>query len=137
MNQHFITVKTFEHQIECFCPDSDHSDEIMIKNGDIIEVSKERKYVIDHGWYCWVIINNYYSFYMSLDALDQYFKKEYILSRLDIELKINYLNFRINLSLDEGDEISFIYHTKYLKGLSGLKMKLDHYINYIEENQLI
>ncbi|MGM0879036.1 MAG: hypothetical protein ACQEWV_31420 [Bacillota bacterium] len=137
MNQHFIAIKTFEHQIECFCPDGDHSGEIIIKNGDIFEVSKERKYVIDHGWYCWVIINNYYSFYMSLDALDQYFKKEYILSRLDIELKINYLNFRINLSLDEGDEISFKYHTKYLKGLSGLKMKLDNYINYIEENQLI
>lgn len=54
-----------------------------------------------------------------------------------IELKLNYLNFRINLSLDEGDEISFKYHTKYLKGLNSLKMKLVNYINYIEENQLI
>ncbi|KKI91200.1 hypothetical protein WQ54_16115 [Bacillus sp. SA1-12] len=137
MNEHFIAVKPFEHQIECFCPDGDHSDEIMIKYGDIIEVSKERKYVIDHGWYGLVIINNYYSFYMSLDSLNQYFKKGTILSRLDIELKVNYLNFRIDQSLDEGDEVSFNYHTKFLKRLTDLKVELDNYIHYIEENQLI
>jgi uncharacterized protein YpiB (UPF0302 family) len=48
-----------------------------------------------------------------------------ILSMIDIELTLNYLQFKINHALDTGDEESFLNFTKKLKESRDLKVKLE------------
>lgn len=126
---HFIAVKTFEHQIHCFCPGGNHTDFLTINKGDIIEVTNDRKFTMANGWYYLVGINDRCIFYMALEDLEQYFMKEQLLSMLDTDLKINYLQFKINQALDAGDEAPFLNYTKKLKELSDLKVKLDQYLS--------
>jgi hypothetical protein len=135
MSQHFIVAKTFEHQIDCFCPGGEHADLLIIKKTDRIEVKDDRKFVMDSGWYSLVIINNEWFLYMALEDLDQYFMKGYIYSMLDIELKINYLQFQVNLALDKGDEVLFLNSTTSLNEASDLKENLESYILDAEKQQ--
>ncbi|MEC2074956.1 hypothetical protein [Metabacillus fastidiosus] len=117
MSQNFIVMKPFAHQIDCFCPDSIHAELLTINKQDIIKMTNECKFVDNNGWYSLVIINDESSFYIANEDLDTYVKQEKIISVLDIELKINYLEFCINRSLDECDKASFLKFTKELNNL--------------------
>ncbi|MGG3798707.1 hypothetical protein [Metabacillus fastidiosus] len=117
MSQHFIVMKPFAHQIDCFCPDSIHAELLTINKQDIIKMTNECKFVDNNGWYSLVIINDESSFYIANEDLDTYVKQEKIISVLDIELKINYLKFCINQSLDKHDKVSFLKFTKELNDL--------------------
>jgi hypothetical protein len=128
MVQHFIVVKTFGHQIDCFCPGSDHADYLTINKSDIIEVTNDRKFTIGNGWYFLVVINSQCFFYMALEDLDKYFMKGKLLSILDIELKINNLQFHVDKALDIGDEVTFLNYTKKLKESNDLRVKLEEYL---------
>jgi hypothetical protein len=68
---------------------------------------------------------------MAHEDLEQYFMKERLLSILDINLKINFLQFKINQALDTGDEASFMNFTKKLKESSDLKVKLEQYLSNV------
>ncbi|WP_257351025.1 IDEAL domain-containing protein [Pseudalkalibacillus decolorationis] len=126
---HLIAVKTFEHQIDCFCPGGDHANFLTINKGDIIEVTNERKFTMANGWYFLVGINDLCIFYIALEDLEQYFMKERLLSVLEIDLKINYFQFKINETLDTGDEASFLSYTNKLIESSELQVKLENYLN--------
>lgn len=128
---HYFAVKTFEHQIDCFCPDGNHAEYLTINKGDIIEVMNERKFTMANGWYFLVMINERCIFFMALEDLEEYFMKEQLLSMFDIDLKINHLQFKINQALDTGDEASFMNFTKKLKESNHLKVKLDNYLRNV------
>lgn len=54
-------------------------------------------------------------------------KKDWLLTILDIDLKINYLGFKINQSLETGDKASFIHFTSQLKEINDLKGIMEQY----------
>jgi hypothetical protein len=55
-----------------------------------------------------------------MEDLEHYFNQHYLYSMLDIELKINYLQFQVNQALDEGNEALFNYSTSRLNDISDL-----------------
>ena len=126
---HYIAVTMFEHKIDCFCPGGDHTDFLTINEGDILEVTAERKFTVTNGWYFLVRFNEHCIFYMSLEDLEQYFIKEQLLSMLDMDLTINHLQYKINQALDTGDKTSFMSFTEKLKEASDFKMKLEQYVS--------
>jgi hypothetical protein len=128
MNQHYIAVKTFQYPIECFCSSSDHTYYLTIHGGDIVEVTDERKYMMANGWYSLVKINERSIFYIALYDLEDFFRKEQLLAMIDIDLQINYLQFKINQAFDTGDEASFIDISKKLNESSELKLKLERHL---------
>jgi hypothetical protein len=127
----YIAVKTFDHQVDCFCPDADHSEVVTIHRGDIIEITPERKYTVINGWYALVIINQNFSFYMAVEDIEWYFTKEQMISMLDVDLKINYFQYKINQALDEGDEISFMNFTEKMNDSNEMKEKLQMYLRNV------
>jgi len=127
----YIAVKTFDHQVDCFCPDADHSEVVTIHRGDIIEITPERKYTVINGWYALVIINQSFSFYMAVEDIEWYFTKEQMISMLDVDLKINYFQYKINQALDEGDEISFMNFTEKMNDSNEMKEKLHKYLRNV------
>lgn len=121
MHRYFIASKLFEHPIDCFCPDGDHATVLPIEKGDIIELTNNRKFIMDRGWYFLVVVNNHENcFYMAIDDLEYYYSKELIFSMLDIELKLNYSQYKIDQALDEGDKQIFRQFTKQFKDLKEL-----------------
>lgn len=127
----YIAVKTFDHQVDCFCPDADHSEVVTIHRGDVIEISPERKYTVINGWYALVIINQSFSFYMAVEDIEWYFTKEQLISMLDVDLQINYYQYKINQALDEGDERSFMNFTEKMNDSNELKDKLQMFLRKV------
>lgn len=127
----YIAVITFDHQVDCFCPDEDHSEVVTIHRGDIIEITPERKYTVINGWYALVIINQSFSFFMAVEDIEWYFTKEQMISMLDVDLKINYFQYKINQALDEGDEISFMNFTEKMNDSNEMKEKLHMYLRNV------
>ncbi|MGJ7922623.1 hypothetical protein [Neobacillus sp. LXY-4] len=129
MNGHFIVAKSFEHEIACSCPGGEHAELLTISKGDTFVVTHNRKHSISNGWYYLVRINDDCSFYMSLRDIEQYVFNEQLISLLDIDLKLNHLHYKINESLDTGDETSFLNFTKKLKEYTAYKIKLEEYLS--------
>ncbi|OAH54326.1 MULTISPECIES: hypothetical protein [Bacillaceae] len=137
MHRHFIVAKSFGHQIDCFCPDGEHADYIVLNKADVIEITNERKNMMDYGWYFMIIINHHRQFYIALEDLDKYFVEGRMMSLFDLELRIIYLNYQIDKALDKGDEPSFLAETKKLKEASILQTHLQRFLHNVEENQII
>ncbi|MBT2686613.1 hypothetical protein J7I93_00285 [Bacillus sp. ISL-47] len=131
MNEHYIAINTFQHDIDCFCPDAYHAFSITIPKGNLIEVTPERKFTMAKGWYVFVVINEQHAFYMAIEDLEQYIKNENILSSMDLDLKINFLQFKIDQDLERGDESSFAIHTNLLNELRKLKVELANHLSTI------
>ncbi|MDL4843254.1 hypothetical protein [Aquibacillus rhizosphaerae] len=124
MVKHFITVQSFFHQIDCFCPDGDHSEVIKINKGDVIKIINERKYINGVGWYFLIEHNSQNSFFAALSDLDYYHSQGLLLSIIDIELTLNYLNFQVDHALDNDDELEFIDVSNKIIESDKLKKKL-------------
>jgi len=123
MIQHFIVAKTFTHQIDCFCPGKEHVNFFTFEKDDVVEVTNECKFINEIEWYSLIIINNRAHFYIAIVDLEQYCRKEQIISILDIELKINYLRFLINQALDTVNKESFLNYTTELNELIHIQKK--------------
>jgi hypothetical protein len=131
MTTSYIAAKTFDHQIDCFCPDDDHSEIVTIQKGDIIDITPERKYTVINGWYVLVILNQRCSFYVSVEDLEWYYIKKQMVTMLDVDLQMNYYKYKINEALDEGDEESFMTHTEKMNDSIDLKEKWDMYLRNV------
>lgn len=131
MKTPYIATKMFDHHIDCFCPDDDHSEVVTIHKGDIIDITPERKYTVINGWYALVILNQSCSFYVAVEDLEWYFSKRQIVTMLDVDLQMNYYQYKINQSLDKGDEESFMAFTEKMNESNELKVKLDRYLRNV------
>lgn len=125
----FISRKKFELQIDCFCPEAIHANVLTINKGDIIEVTNDYKFTMENGWYVLVKFTSQRIFYIGFEDLEYHFMKERLLNKLDIDLSINYLQFKINQSLEAGDKERFIHFTNDLKELSEFKVRLEQYLS--------
>lgn len=128
MIQHFIATETFDHQIDCFCPGEKHEELMTILKGAVVEVTQERRFSEHKGWYVLIIVNQYCVFFIAAEELDKYVKEERLLSLIDIELKINFLQHQIDKTLDKVDKGTFIDTTNELKRVYDLKLHLENYI---------
>ncbi|WP_046175702.1 hypothetical protein [Domibacillus indicus] len=106
MPNYYIAVQSFLHQIDCSCPDKEHSDTVKIDQGDIISVYYERTHTTVDGWFVLIEVNQR-RFYISINDLERYYSQGFLFSGLDIELQLNYLKFHIDESLDHADEGKF------------------------------
>ncbi|TRZ38048.1 hypothetical protein CEQ21_21790 [Niallia circulans] len=113
MQNQFLVVKPFQYMVECTCPRPDHTFFLDLHKGDIITVTEEKKYVDSLGWLMLVMINDY-SVYMFVQELEDFIDEEKIVSVLDMELKRNYLQFKVNESLDTLDKEGFEQYAKEL-----------------------
>ncbi|MBY0156481.1 hypothetical protein M4D56_16350 [Cytobacillus oceanisediminis] len=127
MSEFYIAIDHFDHQIDCFCPDADHVNILHFQKGDLIEVTPERKSTM-LGWYALVVINGQQAFYMAIEDIERYFMSECISSQLDIDLKINYLQYKIDQDLEAGDKDSFAENSRKLSETCSLKEELEFYI---------
>ncbi|MCC3646566.1 hypothetical protein JGK52_07695 [Cytobacillus oceanisediminis] len=127
MSELYIAIEEFEHQVDCFCPDADHVNILHFQKGDFIEVTPDRKYTF-LGWYALVVINGQQAFYMAIEDIERYFRNEYISSQLDIDLKINYLHYKIDQDLESGNRDSFAENSRKLSEICSLKEELEYYI---------
>jgi hypothetical protein len=99
MKNDFIVLTPFQYMIECTCPRPEHTFMLDLHKGDIITVTEERKYVDSLGWLLLVMINDY-SFFMFVDELEEFIATKKMTSLLDMELRMNYLEYKVNESLD-------------------------------------
>ncbi|WP_338448047.1 hypothetical protein R4Z09_17575 [Niallia oryzisoli] len=129
MYRHFIVKKTVKHRKECFCRDQAHAHGITIHEGDIIEIINDRKYIVDKGWYFLISLNNLYEFYLSLEDLEHYYAKGIIVSTADIELSLNYFQYKINEALDTVDEELFCHFTQKFIETRALILKIENYVH--------
>ncbi|KGP71415.1 hypothetical protein [Pontibacillus yanchengensis] len=116
MYSSFIVTAPFKHEVECFCSDVKHTNTITFRKGDHLYLTEEKRYVDDIGWYFKVLINDMYSAYFIITDLEKLYQMEYLHSLFDIELEINYYQYKVNQALDEKDEETFTdYVTKLEK----------------------
>ncbi|MGF2614309.1 IDEAL domain-containing protein [Rossellomorea vietnamensis] len=133
MGNHYIAVQSFLHEVDCFCPDKEHLDWLKVRQGDIINIQHERTYNMVNGWYVLIEVNDS-SFYIAVEDLNQYYIRGLFISEIDIELRVNYLKFRIDEALENSDEGKFYELTEEwldFKNYRELLAAADSIIQYI------
>ncbi|MFT8322827.1 MAG: hypothetical protein ABF649_18305 [Bacillus sp. (in: firmicutes)] len=113
MKNNYIVASSFQYMIECTCPSPDHVFSINLHKGDMITVTEEKKYIDSLGWLVLVLINDY-QVYMYIQELEDFVAERKIYSVMDLDLKINYLQFKVNETLDSLDKNNFSVFAKEL-----------------------
>ncbi|KOP63686.1 IDEAL domain-containing protein [Priestia megaterium] len=126
MDTHFIIMKPFCHEVGCCCPEQQHQHMINFRQGDIWTITNNRKYVDGLGWYCLIDINNEFQFFIYVDDIQELHAKGSICSIWDLDLKINYLNFKINKALDTYDREAFLSLSNELRHTQQVKSKMNY-----------
>ena len=123
MKNDFIVLAPFQYMIECTCPRPEHSFILDLHKGDIITVTEERKYVDSLGWLLLVMIKDY-SFFMFVDEIEEFISSKKITSLLDMELRMNYLEYKVNESLDGLNKELFDLFASELNDLKSIQKDL-------------
>lgn len=124
MFQQFVTINEFTHMLDCYCPYCQELNHFDFQIGDIIELTEEQKFLPEMGTYILVKVNKEYSFFIAAEDLDYYYKKENICSLGDLQLKENYLRFKIDEALDCSDKESFHSHVHQFNEVQELLKKV-------------
>ncbi|WP_449598701.1 hypothetical protein [Niallia sp. Marseille-Q9988] len=123
MKNDFIVLTPFQYMIECTCPRPEHTFILDLHKGDIITVTEEKKYVDSLGWLLLVMINDY-SFFMFVDEIEEFIANKKITSLLDLELRMNYLDYKVNESLDVLNKEKFDVFARELNDLKAIQKDL-------------
>lgn len=123
MKNDFIVLAPFQYMIECTCPRPEHTFILDLHKGDIITVTEERKYVDSLGWLLLVMVNDY-SFFMFIDEIEEFIANKKITSLMDMELRMNYLEYKVNESLDGLNKEQFELFAKELNDLKFIQNEL-------------
>ncbi|KAB7673174.1 hypothetical protein [Bacillus sp. B1-b2] len=113
MTNDFIVTTPFQYLIECTCPRPEHTFILNLQVGDRITITEERKYVDSLGWMLLVHINEY-NFFMFIDEIEEFITEKKISSIIDMELRMNYLTYKVNESLDSLNKDLFDMYAKEL-----------------------
>ncbi|MFP7733337.1 IDEAL domain-containing protein [Priestia aryabhattai] len=130
MDAHFIIMKPFCHEVGCCCPEQQHQHMINFHQGDVWTITDNRKYVDCLGWHYLIDINNEFQFFMHVEDIEELQSKGSICSIWDLDLKINYLNFKIDEALEAHDRESFLSLSNELHRAQQVKSKM-HY-SYVQ-----
>lgn len=121
MNDRFIVLDFFQHQVSCCCPGQKHQHVIDFQQGDVWTITNERKYIDILGWHVGVIVNSEFKFLIHVEDVEDLYDNGSICSVLDLELKMLHLNFKINEALDTQDKESFQLFANELTNLQEIK----------------
>lgn len=124
MNDRFIILELFQHEVSCCCPGQKHQHMIEFHQGDVWTITNERKYVDCLGWHFLVTVNSEFQFLIHVEDFEDLYKKSSICSFLDLDLKIIHLNFKVNEALDAKDKESFLLFANELTNLQKIKDKM-------------
>jgi bifunctional DNA-binding transcriptional regulator/antitoxin component of YhaV-PrlF toxin-antitoxin module len=90
-----------------------------IKQGDILEITNQGKFIIGIGWYILIVINNQEKVYVSIRELEHAMETKEIQSFIEIELEQHYLTIQLDNALDSGNKELFMkVSEKYIKHAS-------------------
>lgn len=118
MNSSFVTLKPFEYELNCKCPER-HP--IHFSAGDILTIEEEKRYVDGLGWYVLITINDEYNIFMFSDDIEHLYMKGTICAISDLDLRINYLRFKVNEALDTRDKDAFLLFSSELGKVMNLR----------------
>ncbi|MEK3954483.1 hypothetical protein [Psychrobacillus sp. FSL K6-1464] len=107
MNENFIILEMFQHEVSCCCPGQKHKHIIEFHPSDVWTIIDEQKYDDSLGWHFLVTVNGEFQFLIQVDDMEELSKEGRICSLMDLELKMMHLNFKVNESLDQHDEEAF------------------------------
>ena len=124
MNDHFIILEFFQHQVSCCCPGQKHRHIIEFHQGDVWTFTNERKYVDCLGWHSLVTVNSEFRFLMHVEDIEELYNNKRICSILDLELNIIHLNVKVDEALDAHDKESFQLFANELTNLQEIKGKM-------------
>lgn len=121
MNENFIILEKFQHEVSCCCPGQKHKHMIEFLQSDVWTITKEQKFDDLLGWHYLVIVNREFQFLIQVDDIEKLCKQGRICSILDLELKIIHLNLNVNKALDAHDKESFILFANELNIFQKIK----------------
>ncbi|KGX86822.1 hypothetical protein [Pontibacillus marinus] len=115
MQSSFVVKRSFQHGADCFCTGEQHTNIIQLQKGDRFELTNERKYVEHLGWYFQITINESYHVYILLSDLQKIYEHSLICSLLDLELEINYYEYKVDHALENKEKEIFDYYVQQLE----------------------
>jgi len=128
MQSSFIVKRSFQHEAGCFCTGEQHTDIIQLQKGDRFVITQERKYVEHLGWYFQIIVNDDYHIYFLLTDLNKLYEHELICSELDLELAINYYEFKVDQALEQKERGAFDDYVQQLEEAKHILYKRETHI---------
>ncbi|MYL21077.1 hypothetical protein GLW04_14330 [Halobacillus litoralis] len=105
MEQYLYAVKPFEYRTET--TEDSQADVKTLTEGDVLHVTGLPLYVDQMGWFVEVQINDDAPFSMSIPSMDDCYDQGLLFTEMDLDLAINYYEFKIDQSLVSKDEVSF------------------------------
>ncbi|MFS8602483.1 MULTISPECIES: hypothetical protein [Priestia] len=132
-------MKPFCHEVGCCCPEQQHQHMINFRQGDVWTITNHRKYVDCLGGHCLININNEFQFFIYVDDIHKLHTKGSICSISDLDLKINYLNFKTNEALDAHNREAFLSLSNKLQYAQRVKNKIPNaagrdFLNYLNRD---
>ncbi|QUG42605.1 hypothetical protein KD050_04845 [Psychrobacillus sp. INOP01] len=121
MNENFIILEMFQHEVSCCCPGQKHKHMIEFHKSDVWTIINEQKYDDLLGWHFLVTVNREFQFLIQVDDIEKLCNEGKICSVLDLELKIIHLNLNVNKALDEHDKESFLLFANELNNVQKIK----------------
>lgn len=94
------------------------------KQGDILEIMDEGRFLVGGGWYILVNINNQYGVFASIKELEEAMESGKMQPLLDLELEYFYLKYQVDQALETKNKSLFMKVTEEYKDFLLLKEKV-------------
>ncbi|MEI5908931.1 hypothetical protein WAK64_17930 [Bacillus spongiae] len=123
MLNRYVLLLPYLHKIDCFRSMDPIPLTLQLKMGDEVRICDERKFVENAGWYVLIEINEVHSYFINIEDLESMYLQGFMCSFDDLELKINYVQYKINESLEKNDKVDFFTYSDQLKKLQQILPK--------------
>jgi hypothetical protein len=120
VNHRFVVLKDYLYQPNCYCLNG-QLQEMVIKRGYTLTITPEKKYIENIGWYFLIDIHSKYQVYISIYDFEKFYKQELICSFFDLDLELNYLEYKVNQALDAKDQTAFNHYSSEFVQLKQLQ----------------
>ncbi|MGN7296622.1 hypothetical protein [Ferdinandcohnia sp. SAFN-114] len=124
MKHRFVLLRTSVIEVECPCTKCEGMKKIEVKKGTILTITPDRKYVDNLGWYVLIDFDDKFQVYINIHDFEKYYFENMFCSFIDLDLKLNYLEYKLNESLDERNEEAFHLLSNELMDLNELREKI-------------
>ncbi|SDZ30825.1 IDEAL domain-containing protein [Evansella caseinilytica] len=94
-----------------------------MRQGDLLEVMDQGKYIIGIGWYVMITINSKETVYISIQQLEKAIQEKKIYTLIELELEYCCLKYQIDQALDCKNKELFMKAAKEYKKFLSLKEK--------------
>jgi hypothetical protein len=124
MKHRFVLLKTSVIEVECPCTNCEGLKKIEVKKGTILTITPDRKFVDSLGWYVLIDFDEKFQVYINIHDFEKYYFENIFCSFIDLDLKLNYLEYKLDESLDEKNEEAFHIVSNELSDLNELREKV-------------